>query len=372
MDMAMNTEGSIRFWLQQEQPDWTIDENVYQFRSIRQSGIAIKATKHPDKTIELNVTGPLGQSLRFRQPIPPCDKRGLHVVLTWKQSEIKLYLNANPVETLSVLSGYGTSPKTQMVRTVGKCIYCGQLTERLSNEHIVPYGLNGPWILEKASCPDHATKTSKFELDVLRYHLIAARTTLGFRTYNRKKRPTNFTVDVEKQGQHTAKEIPVGVYPAIIIMPIFPKPAHLEAQPYSGNRIIKYHWVQVGGKKGDELLAELGADHLTVEVSLKPFSFAQMLAKIAYCITVAQFGYEAIEEAYVLPAIRGETDEIGRWVGTSDHELLSPEKELHTLVADVSASTREVLCRVRLFSVFNAPEYLITVGKLNQKALGGG
>jgi len=48
-----------------------------------------------------------------------------------------------------------------VLRRIGKCIYCGS-TEALSDEHIIPLGLNGAWILEQASCkrptipPKHA------------------------------------------------------------------------------------------------------------------------------------------------------------------------------------------------------------------------
>lgn len=38
---------------------------------------------------------------------------------------------------------------------IGECIYCGA-TERLTREHAVPYGLNGPWTLHEARCHDCA------------------------------------------------------------------------------------------------------------------------------------------------------------------------------------------------------------------------
>jgi len=36
-------------------------------------------------------------------------------------------------------------------REVGECIYCGERDAPLTTEHAVPYGLNGPWTLLRAS-----------------------------------------------------------------------------------------------------------------------------------------------------------------------------------------------------------------------------
>jgi len=45
---------------------------------------------------------------------------------------------------------------------VNLCIYCSA-TDALSEEHIVPFGLGGRWVLPKASCAGCASKTSTFE-----------------------------------------------------------------------------------------------------------------------------------------------------------------------------------------------------------------
>jgi 5-methylcytosine-specific restriction endonuclease McrA len=40
----------------------------------------------------------------------------------------------------------------QRFKRIGVCIYCRDAASDLSDEHIVPYALNGNWILPKASC----------------------------------------------------------------------------------------------------------------------------------------------------------------------------------------------------------------------------
>jgi hypothetical protein len=53
-------------------------------------------------------------------------------------------------------------------RDVGQCIYCDATEEPLGKEHAVPYGLNGPWTLLRASCRICADITHRFERDSLR------------------------------------------------------------------------------------------------------------------------------------------------------------------------------------------------------------
>jgi hypothetical protein len=55
---------------------------------------------------------------------------------------------------------------------IGECIYCGERDAPLSTEHAVPYALNGPWTLLRASCKRCADITTGFERDVT---LTAAR-----------------------------------------------------------------------------------------------------------------------------------------------------------------------------------------------------
>ena len=98
--MSVQKEGTITFWLRHEDEDWPINSNGYRFPTVTHDGISVEPVKLPDKTMEVRVYGLLGQALTFRNPIPPCDERGLFVVITWKAPEwVKLYFNGNPIET---------------------------------------------------------------------------------------------------------------------------------------------------------------------------------------------------------------------------------------------------------------------------------
>ena len=66
-------------------------------------------------------------------------------------------------------------PAVYTFPAVGHCIYCPR-TDGLSDEHIIPYGLNGRWILPQASCPSCRDKTSAIETAILRESLLPFRT----------------------------------------------------------------------------------------------------------------------------------------------------------------------------------------------------
>ena len=87
--------------------------------------------------------------------------------------------------------------KTIILGTIGKCIYCNSIYN-LQDEHIVPYGLGGPWVLKKASCKECANLTSRLELDVLRKTFITLRASQKMPT--RRSLPTNFNVEAKSNA----------------------------------------------------------------------------------------------------------------------------------------------------------------------------
>jgi hypothetical protein len=104
--------------------------------------------------------------------------------------------------------------------------------------------------------------------------------------------------------------------------------------------------------------------------NFKGHSFLRLIAKVAYGITVSDFGLEGVEEAYVLPAIMGAADDIGRWVGCDgDRKLQSRPLPLHGFGRSVVNG--DIICRVTLFAKFGAPEYIVVVGKLRPDARPG-
>jgi len=244
-------------------------------------------------------------------------------------------------------------------------MYCGDIGPPLQAEHIVPFGLGGPWVLVEASCHKCAGITSAFERDVLRSTLMASRAALNLPTRRKHQRPTKFPLGVTRDGHEEVIEVPINKHLAAIVLPIFGPPAYLDGRPYDkGIEVNDALLVQVGGPTLDELSQMHGTKTMTIEIAWHGNSFERMLAKIALGFAVARFGCNNLADKYVVPAILGERDDVGRWVGCTKNRLFENRRFLHNI--DITAVDGEVVARINLFAMFNAPEYLVVVGRLSK------
>jgi hypothetical protein len=95
-------EGAITFWCQHQHADWPTNEQDYNFGEVSGGGVTATAVKHTDRTIAVSLSGPQGRTIEFRQPIPPCDQRGLFIAINWTPLAATLYLNGKQAETRSL------------------------------------------------------------------------------------------------------------------------------------------------------------------------------------------------------------------------------------------------------------------------------
>lgn len=246
--------------------------------------------------------------------------------------------------------------------TIGKCIYCGTTAEPLQDEHIVPYGLNGPWILREASCPKCAAITSAFEGSVLRGFLKEVRSALGFKTRRKKLQPKTFSLSVTRDGKEEVIEVTKEEFPAPLALLIYEPPAHLSGRPYEkGVNVTGVVLVQTAGPSIQSTLEKRGASGLSTSLTWSGNQFERLLAKIAYGFSVSYVGLDKLAEVYVLPAILGMKDDLGRWLGCADTRL-KRGKYFHEI--ELSTVGSEIRVRIRLFGIFPVPEYLVVVGRV--------
>src|SRR6266498_321432 len=85
----------------------------------------------------------------------------------------------------------------EVIGTSDACIYCGAQSG-LQDEHIIPFGLGGSFVLRKGSCSKCAVRTSQFERAVLRDAFLPARSALNIRTRKPHKRPAAQPVIIGK------------------------------------------------------------------------------------------------------------------------------------------------------------------------------
>jgi len=245
---------------------------------------------------------------------------------------------------------------------IGKCIYCGS-ADNLTKEHIVPRGLGGRQKLFSASCKKCAKITSGFERDVVREFFILVRTKLGLPTYHPKKRPGSFSFMVTIDGKEEVVNFPVSDCPTLFMMPHFEKPGYIRKD--TQGKGISVTGMSLHGSGSGELKTKYNVESISFTADLHT-SFARVLAKIAYGMTVFQYGLDMIEEAYVLPCILGKKDDVGQWVGCEDPhkspDLLTRERFSYRI--DFLTKKSEVGARIRLFANYQTPEYLVIVGRL--------
>ena len=91
--------------------------------------------------------------------------------------------------------------------------------------------------------------------------------------------------------------------------------------------------------------------------------FARFIAKMAYGYAVEKYGLNAFDEVYVLPAILGKSDDIGRWVGCSDRREF-PVRDCNISVGFVILPEDELVVKIKMFPRFDGAEYIVVVGRV--------
>lgn len=264
--------------------------------------------------------------------------------------------------------------------TVGKCIYCKRSDVPLSEEHIIPYGLNGNQVLLEASCVECSKITSAFEGDVLGRAFILPRLGFNMRSRHGKNKNKKITVSLEQDNNVSFIEIPAEDCPILFMMPIFKPPEILDNRPHQPGiqGAGSFYSAEIRGVPKEKLREKYGPGKIAVNISYNPNSFARMLAKIAYGFAVAHFGIDDIEDLGILSAIKAETDDIGRWVGNVDGEKFAPNTVLHSWQLGIESSYEidapketvkgQLIYKISLFSLFNTPEYTVVVGNVKNLA----
>jgi hypothetical protein len=246
---------------------------------------------------------------------------------------------------------------------VGRCIYCVQSTrnERLTSEHLIPFGLNGPWELLRASCQKHSNVTSAFETRLLRGALLPARAKLRMRSRHRKKQPKQHEMILISAGQESAIRVSIENHLAPLILPIFKVPAFLDRRAYqSGMQVIGLRGIALG--HSEELIETFQHKPFKASVTFHGNDFGRLLAKIGYCFAVAKFGVGSLSDVFVLPSILGEKDDCGMWVGCPLQDKFTGSKGFH--IVEIEKANDLIACRIKLFAAYNMPEYFVVVGRL--------
>ena len=99
-------EGTVMFLVSHEHPDWHENGSRYDFGVFTQGALNVRAIKHPDRTMQISVTGFGESALETRKPIPKSGQAGVMVGCTWSGSEFVFYLCGVRVDSLSYRAAF--------------------------------------------------------------------------------------------------------------------------------------------------------------------------------------------------------------------------------------------------------------------------
>lgn len=98
----------VEFWLTNAAPGWNRDDQMHAWPTFQFDGIYVNAHKSPSPCeLHFSVFGEPTFRLDVTVPCPvliesPYVVRGVHVRLAWRDSETYVFLNGQPVESISV------------------------------------------------------------------------------------------------------------------------------------------------------------------------------------------------------------------------------------------------------------------------------
>jgi len=243
---------------------------------------------------------------------------------------------------------------------IGECIYCGVTGNGLGKEHAIPYGLNGPWTLLRASCPRCADITHRFERDTLRSLLLPVRTVLAMQTRRPKLRQSSLALVLESNGIQRTIQVPPNDYPLYLPTPLFPRPGYLTGAPQLPGISTELKFLHLTGPSLEDVIHRYASDFAGARLNFSPIDFARTLAKIAFTAAVYTLGLAPFTQTPIRRVILGEDPSVSHWVGSWHGEPINEAKGLHAM--KIRASGTDIHVVLRLFAQFGAPEYHIVLG----------
>jgi len=255
--------------------------------------------------------------------------------------------------------------KNKVYQSVGHCIYCGDAESKLSNEHILPFGLEGRQILPKSSCKSCATITGEIERQLQREMLWPLRLRLGMRSRHKKKQPNKTTTYiVNKDGKSEKVTLPRMDFPRAFPGFVLPPPGLMTSR--SPEEDVQFKMVVIYPEEDIKVLKNKGRKKIGL-AQIEINTFMRCMAKIAHSFACAVCEYEF--EPLLIDFILGNSKKIPfNFVG-GHYEPTPSAPEIHRLFTCYYelGNDQYFYVGVQLFSQAGLPTYGFLVGKLKEK-----
>lgn len=244
-------------------------------------------------------------------------------------------------------------------KLIGKCIYCLSLDSPI-DEHIIPKSLGGLSTLQKASCKKCANITSLIIQKTTRgvnSFFGKSRIILGMPSRRKSDRPKIFVQKIV--DENTKKvfnlEVPTIDFIDNVYLPIYALPSIFIGETITHGIIT--NGVQLVNANIDKI--KKGKKYIN-EFRLDSSDFPKLLALIAYCTSVDEFGLEEVKNSPLIPIILGQTDDFGTWIGMADDVVMKKQNKLVDVA--YSRSNNHIKMRIKFFNwITDLPEYLVCV-----------
>jgi hypothetical protein len=264
---------------------------------------------------------------------------------------------------------------TKNYSPVNRCVYCGS-NENLSDEHIVPYGLGGRWVLPKASCAKCAAISGAFEGTCLRTMFGPLRMYYDLPSRRRKSRPKTLPLKVKydlSEADWTEVEVDQEIYPFLITFPNYLMPDELSGYTTTKrDSSTASFWIRGASFRYgltphlEELAQKLKVAQLMPVATFQTHEFCLMLAKIAHAFAVAELGLDSFSPFLTSMILNTDTSNSVQYVGgLANAEPRS--NNLHEISFDSHTCDRPdiVAVRIRLLASLETPTYYVAVGRKN-------
>lgn len=264
------------------------------------------------------------------------------------------------------------------IPSMGRCIYCGDTSCELTDEHVIPFALGGnTTIFEKASCKLCQRIIQPYEQRVLRGQLGVFRARIDAPTRNKKNRITHTTLhfcEVDDDGRFVrglgAKQVPIEEAPLSFSIWELP-PARILEQDANVSQHIGRPWTYVQRDVADRLASrvakETGSRNVAVKIdSINRDDFLRFLIKTAHAFATFELGPEAFRPL-ATDLILQRSNDLERLIGgdrePSPYES-HPANTTELVVGKVEDGPAAgcTAVRIRLYPLLGTPAHIVIVG----------
>jgi hypothetical protein len=251
---------------------------------------------------------------------------------------------------------------------IGFCIYCGDRDQNgLTREHVMPIGLEGGYILRKASCESCRRKTHEVETICLRQMYFDYRRRNNL-IRHKDDMPPHIPLTIDFEPDRNRQFVRPEDHPPVFLMPAITNELPGILTGGVPTERVNLHYMIFGD--ADELRRlqiQNNGSLISVRVRFDHYAFFRMLAKIAHSFAVGEIGIENFDPE--LPdLILGRNPHlisylIGGSTEPSPHISFQFRHEMQTSIA-TRGDVRFAVIQLRLFASSGAPEYNVVVGRI--------